>query len=1430
MKVLRWTTALGLSLCFGFYSACGVGNASETGPDLSFVMENGVPQVFAEPAAVMQGAVVRVVAGIAVEPPPDSPVSVLVRWRRVDKADSCGSRTVLLEEGGNTGLVDIDTRSMVPAQYLVEVILDPDDAIQEVDETNNLAAVRFQVNPVLPEVHPTSLDSYPGSPVPRGDTIHVDSEIRNSGDAASGPLSVRFALLPLSARKLVSAASSADATGAAGENAAPIIESIGAWTVGRGFPMEIPIAAPDPEGDAVEFHVVGLPAYTEVRTVEGGEAIVLAWSAVAEEAVISVYAYDEHHAWQSVEPLETRVETFSELSFSLSDHTSAVWILDAHNVPAELWRQIAIVPLPGLLAGGATRASTVIDTRVIDQLLSDTAGDVRASELRWSDGFSAGSETFALRADVFELDPPADTSPIQQDETNDGIVSFFTVAESSRERAELHPLRVTFNRDLPLEYNRSVGITVVAENTGSVPVYNVDVLFEYRYRGDSEWSRLDLVEDALTMSTEVGENTDSAGVSFGPICSNCGLTRPGIYDVRVTIDPPRPGGNDGGSVAEYDESNNSVVTSLTVEGAQLRVQGVDVAPSPALRGETLVVTAEIENLGLETTTGFVVAFYVDEVRVDSMFYGQDVRNNEDVFVVGRVRTEQFQPGAYVLRIVVDPDDAIPESDEADNVLSLPFAISEPEEPLPELYPTGLQVTPASPIRKNQVVECALTLRNVGDIDAGHFQISFLESHRIVVETGAAWTPFAPLPDVSGQPLFVELADLSRNRTVTVVARFDTEDLEETAYRLRAVVDSASEVAELDERNNQLMIGFTIGEPISSPPGPGQGVNLVCHGVGVSPATVDPGDEVEITSTVTNSGLDPAGPFRIALQWFDPYGNAYCLETRTVSGLGPMDSIPFSHSVDTNGFPSGMHQVCIQVDSDAQIDETDEDDNQCYGTVRVGTGGIGGQSDLVPVSVRFDSPSGPVGADNSVVQNQPLYAYVTVRNIGNIPSGPFNVAFQTSLGVDTESWTSIGPLDQTEISYPLPTGTPGGYALRVEVDPDGLIPEADEANNAIPNAYVPTLPAYTVVAVETPRPQAVVPASGGAGAVRWLAADPANDTVYAVSIDGRVRAVDANGGVGDVADLSGTVIDVDWSFSGTPYVYVGTAVGTGGDVTRVNLETGAAAGTAHVDTATVAVALGSTGRLYVAVAGGFHELALSGSDYSISRLVPIDGDVLDVQYDPDRSTIYVLSTSGLHAYGTDLSRLCVLDADELLGTPAVLTVASSGILIGTDAEGGGIVYAVSHCTVTSGSAGRILVGWRYRRTDTLAGGVSSIVIDPRDIDPIYVATGGGELHALGFDGSLQWPSYGAEVAIRSTPLADKRTGRLFFGDDAGIPHVLTLDGRPAFEVDLTGYSAGAIRSTLVILETRMRTEYGRRFVRTYYYGTEDGAVYRITSQQ
>jgi len=61
-------------------------------------------------------------------------------------------------------------------------------------------------------------------------------------------------------------------------------------------------------------------------------------------------------------------------------------------------------------------------------------------------------------------------------------------------------------------------------------------------------------------------------------------------------------------------------------------------------------------------------------------------------------------------------------------------------------------------------------------------------------------------------------------------------------------------------------------------------------------------------------------------------------------------------------------------------------------------------------------------------------------------------------------------------------------------------------------------------------------------------------------------------------------------------------------------------------------------------------------------------------------------------------------------------------------------------------------------------------------------------------------------------------------------VLTSDGAVAFEVDLAESEAGVIRSTPVIDAVIVRDDMGTRLVRSFYFGTDEGYIYRIQTDR
>jgi hypothetical protein len=1003
------------------------------------------------------------------------------------------------------------------------------------------------------------------------------------------------------------------------------------------------------------------------------------------------------------------------------------------------------------------------------------------------------------------------------DPDNNEMRTSVLIGSSKLGLPDLVPITLTFDENLPLHWdNAMVAIATIANLGGSATgAGGFDVQFSYRQVGASDWTAFDVERVSESLGIDVSYNQTNRRTADTTI----GSLSPGTYELKMEVDS-------GDAVTERNESNNTLIVGFSVRGIELQAQGIELPSAEILQGDSLIVRTSVVNTGDLPATDFSIGFYLDGERFDTFFYvnADGLREYESMQAQGVLDTHDVPSGDYDLRVIVDPDDRIPEFDEGNNTAIMPIYIGKPNQRKAELHITDLRLDPPSPIAAGWDVECSLELRNAGEIAAEPFLLT-LAIRPCGLSCDDSASEWVAAVDAAGGPVDLLIPGLERGEARWITLTFSTPELPPGVYGLRATADADDSILEMDESNNAVEIAFRLGESQISPLPTGDHANLTIQGLAVEPAAPCEESIVELRGIVVNNGVEATGEFLVSYRWIDPYGNQYELGTEQMPGLAASSSQSFARTYDTTSFPAGVHQAFVIVDPDGRIPERDETDNHGRVEVSVCGGDVPVRPDLVVSAVRFESPDAPLAEGNAVEKGQRLYAYVTVRNAGNVPSGPFSVSFETSLGAEIESWTSVGPLDQVEVSHPLPTSVAGEFAVTVRVDPDQLIPEGNETDNTIPNAYVTELPSYVVLPPDVPSPEAVIGPSN-AGAVRWLQADSSSDVIYVVTTTGTIQRIDTDdAAVRPIVLLEEAVTAVAWSLSSVQHAYVGTSSGI---VYAIDLDAGSVIAQASMGGPVVALTQGGTGQVFVAMPGGFHQLTLAGSELVVSRGIEIEGDMLDILYDADRSTVYLLSTEGVFAYGDALQRLCVLDAADLVGTPAVLSLAGSGIYVGTRAGSGGVVYALSHCTVSGGEDGRMLIGWRYPRMGTLPGQVLSIVIDPRDIDPIYVATDAGMLYSLGFDGQPLW-SYEAGRSIGSTPLADKRSGRIFFGDDGGIPHVLTLDGAPAFEIQLGGFG-GSIRSTLAIVETRERTDLGTRFVRNYYYGTEAGAVYRIASQQ
>jgi hypothetical protein len=125
-------------------------------------------------------------------------------------------------------------------------------------------------------------------------------------------------------------------------------------------------------------------------------------------------------------------------------------------------------------------------------------------------------------------------------------------------------------------------------------------------------------------------------------------------------------------------------------------------------------------------------------------------------------------------------------------------------------------------------------------------------------------------------------------------------------------------------------------------------------------------------------------------------------------------------------------------------------------------------------------------------------------------------------------------------------------------------------------------------------------------------------------------------------------------------------------------------------------------------------------------------------------------------------------------------------------------------------------------------VTSITIDARDVDPIYVATENGVIHSLNFTGNLLWTYQRSPNGIHSIPAIDNRSGRFFYVDDVGIPAILESDGSAAFNVNSQTSQGSGAGANLIVDEVRRQTVSGIRLFRIYYFGASDGWIYKVES--
>ncbi len=289
--------------------------------------------------------------------------------------------------------------------------------------------------------------------------------------------------------------------------------------------------------------------------------------------------------------------------------------------------------------------------------------------------------------------------------------------------------------------------------------------------------------------------------------------------IQVTVDP-------AGTIAESDEQDNSAIVPLVVApppAPNLVVASEDISFSPSTPsdGQPVTITVAVSNDGARNA-GTVEVRFVDATNGGEAPIG-------DVQVIGSIpsggtATAQVtydttgKEGERTIRVVVDPNNLVTETDETDNeaeatlTVAPPSEEEEPPEPgiLPNLVITSgsLAYTPTMPVPGDWVT-LTISVTNDGEGDA---------SGVVVRVTDTTEDEPAQVGDDETIPT------LASGAVATVTVPYSTTGVTGTRT-LSVTVDPDEAIEETSETDNEATITIPLGDEGEAPPGeapPGEG--------------------------------------------------------------------------------------------------------------------------------------------------------------------------------------------------------------------------------------------------------------------------------------------------------------------------------------------------------------------------------------------------------------------------------------------------------------------------------------------------------------------------------------------------------------------------------------------------------------------------------
>jgi subtilase family serine protease len=330
-------------------------------------------------------------------------------------------------------------------------------------------------------------------------------------------------------------------------------------------------------------------------------------------------------------------------------------------------------------------------------------------------------------------------------------------------------------------------------------------------------------------------------------------------------------------VNESNESNNTKTASVGFSrpspATDLSIQDITCTPTVPATGETVTVILNIKNQGPGQAGPSHVAFYVDGVPLEPVY----VEGINSGSIIQKTATWQAVPGEHKIRAVIDCNNSVAETNEANNEGTITLVTSDPD--------LTIQDVTWSPVNPDIGDEIAftLTIKNLGKHRAGGSYIDYF------VDSSYRGNHY--------------IEELEPGATATRTYSWETQS---KSHVFRAVLDAANSILESNEENNEKTVIL---------PAP----DLTIDNIAYSPASPAENALVTITVSVRNLGRGNAGSTLTAcyiddaiLTWVDINDIA---PGGTATGTFAWIALP------------GEHVIRAVADDDNNAVENDEHNNE-----------------------------------------------------------------------------------------------------------------------------------------------------------------------------------------------------------------------------------------------------------------------------------------------------------------------------------------------------------------------------------------------------------------------------------------------------------------------------------------------------------------------